>query len=580
MADVFISYKREDRRVAERLSIALEQLGFNVWWDFELLSGDQFRRAIEKVIDECSAVIVLWSVLARDSTFVVDEATYARDQNKLCPARIDDCRLPLGFGGDHVIDLRNWEGEMQQDGLQLLLRSLEAKTGKKARLGARPRDADDEKRFAEMEAFKASQVGASETSLRAFLRDYPNGAFSNFVRGQLAEVTARAPQVAVAAPVVVAPPPPPPPPVEAVRPPPYEPPRAPSPEPPPSSGPPWPLIAGGAIALCVVLAVVAWRPWEGGATVEEPSVTSAEEAPAAYGPLEEAGEAIDQAAPRDFDAELEAARRDEREQGNARASEQADDSAYRIAQSTNTVAAYDAYLRNYPSGRNASAARSARQRLTSAASAGGPVSLSSAYDLAQLHADVRRAAESARAAESRAYVAARRGREAVASAEDAATRARAGESGYSVYVPTNDNLRRRYEGGWANGSYSGYGVLVVGAGDTAGERYSGQFDASGRRGFGVTSYASREILDRYEGARTNGQRSAGVIYWKDGGRFAGDFRASLPSSGVFYYSSGQRYEGEMRDNARAGVGILWDPQGRVIQAGNWENDNLVTPLTR
>ncbi len=61
MADLFISYKREDRQFAERLSIALEQLGFDVWWDFDLMSGDRFRRVIEKVIDECSAAIVLWS---------------------------------------------------------------------------------------------------------------------------------------------------------------------------------------------------------------------------------------------------------------------------------------------------------------------------------------------------------------------------------------------------------------------------------------------------------------------------------------------------------------------------------------
>ena len=61
MADIFISYKREDRRVAERLSIALEQLGFDVWWDFEILSGDRFRRVVEKVIDECKVAIVLFN---------------------------------------------------------------------------------------------------------------------------------------------------------------------------------------------------------------------------------------------------------------------------------------------------------------------------------------------------------------------------------------------------------------------------------------------------------------------------------------------------------------------------------------
>src|SRR5690349_1485890 len=185
MADIFISYKREDRRVAERLSIALEQLGFDVWWDFELLSGDGYRKVIERVIDECGVTIVLWSELARESTFVVDEATYSREQSKLCPARIDDCRLPLGFGGDHVVDLRGWEGEMDHEGMQSLLRAVELKTGKKARLGARPRGEDEQARFAEMEAFKAAEAAANASALQSFLRDYPHGTFANFVRGQL-----------------------------------------------------------------------------------------------------------------------------------------------------------------------------------------------------------------------------------------------------------------------------------------------------------------------------------------------------------------------------------------------------------
>ncbi len=198
MADLFISYKREDRRVAERLSIALEQLGFDVWWDFELLSGEGYRNVIEKVIDECATTIVLWSELARNSTFVIDEATYSRDQNKLCPARIDDCRLPLGFGGDHVVDLRGWDGEMGNDGVQNLLRAVEAKTGKKARLGAKPRGENEEARFCEMEAFKAAEAAGNVSALRAFLADYPKGAFANFVRGQLETMGATVPAPATA----------------------------------------------------------------------------------------------------------------------------------------------------------------------------------------------------------------------------------------------------------------------------------------------------------------------------------------------------------------------------------------------
>jgi hypothetical protein len=291
MADIFISYKREDRRFAERLSIALEQLGFDVWWDFELLSGDRFRKVIEKVIDECTATIVLWSQLSRDSTFVVDEATYARDQNKLCPARIDNCRLPLGFGGDHVVSLSDWDGEMGHEGLQALLRALEAKTGKKARLGARPRDTDDQARFAEMEAFKAAQAVENLSALHAFLRDFPNGAFAKFVRSQVEGLEARAPKVAARAAAPDLTPPPEPrrsqpesEPRRGASPPPAPPPYT-APESWPAKGPPWAIIGiGGALAIAVIALVVTIRPWD---NAELPSMVTeevepAEAAPAAY----------------------------------------------------------------------------------------------------------------------------------------------------------------------------------------------------------------------------------------------------------------------------------------------------------
>lgn len=185
MADIFISYKREDKAVAERLERALEQLGFDVWWDFELLSGDRFRKVIEKVIDQCGAAVVLWSTLSRESEFVLDEATYAKEQNKLCPARLDDCRLPMGFGQAQVADLRGWQGEISNPGFDELVRSIEARTGKKARLGARARTEVGEAKLEELDAFKAAEIAGNATALKAFLQQFPNGLFGDFVRSQL-----------------------------------------------------------------------------------------------------------------------------------------------------------------------------------------------------------------------------------------------------------------------------------------------------------------------------------------------------------------------------------------------------------
>ena len=42
MADVFISYSREDQATARSFAEALQRAGFSVWWDQALRSGEAF----------------------------------------------------------------------------------------------------------------------------------------------------------------------------------------------------------------------------------------------------------------------------------------------------------------------------------------------------------------------------------------------------------------------------------------------------------------------------------------------------------------------------------------------------------
>jgi hypothetical protein len=47
--------------------------------------------------------------------------------------------------------------------------------------------------------------------------------------------------------------------------------------------------------------------------------------------------------------------------------------------------------------------------------------------------------------------------------------------------------------------------------------------------------------------------------------------------GVLTYSSGQRYEGDLAGGNRQGLGVVWAPDGSVIQAGRWVRGELVEP---
>jgi hypothetical protein len=110
MADVFLSYKKEERAKAELVVRALEVAEYSVWWDERLTPRGSWDAEIERQIKAAKVVLVLWSSLsAAENSFVRKEAGYALDHGKLIPARIDHCELPLRFRDIQTADLTGWD---------------------------------------------------------------------------------------------------------------------------------------------------------------------------------------------------------------------------------------------------------------------------------------------------------------------------------------------------------------------------------------------------------------------------------------------------------------------------------------
>jgi tetratricopeptide (TPR) repeat protein len=119
--DIFVSYAREDRPLAEQLADGLSASGLQVWWDRDLAAGAEFATVIEAKLLGAAIVIVLWSAHSVRSSFVRDESSRALKQGKLLPVRIDDIELPLGFGQLHTLDLLDWDGDASDEQFQKLL---------------------------------------------------------------------------------------------------------------------------------------------------------------------------------------------------------------------------------------------------------------------------------------------------------------------------------------------------------------------------------------------------------------------------------------------------------------------------
>ena len=58
MADIFVSYSRQDKARVAPLVAALEAEGWSVWWDPEIAPGQDFDRQITKELDRLQALRV------------------------------------------------------------------------------------------------------------------------------------------------------------------------------------------------------------------------------------------------------------------------------------------------------------------------------------------------------------------------------------------------------------------------------------------------------------------------------------------------------------------------------------------
>jgi TolB-like protein len=112
MADIFLSYNREDHETARRFADAFAAEGLDVWWDVALRSGEAYDEVTENALKTAKAVVVVWSPRSVVSRWVRAEATLADRNKTLIPVMIEPCERPIMFELTQTADLCHWGGEL------------------------------------------------------------------------------------------------------------------------------------------------------------------------------------------------------------------------------------------------------------------------------------------------------------------------------------------------------------------------------------------------------------------------------------------------------------------------------------
>jgi adenylate cyclase len=137
LADIFVSYSRQDKPRVAPLVAALEAEGWSVWWDPAITPGEEFDGLISRELDGARALVVVWTPTSIESRWVRGEAREGADRGVLVPVRFEGARLPIDFRALHTTDLDDWNGDASSAVFSDLRKALSAKLGAPAKPAAR-----------------------------------------------------------------------------------------------------------------------------------------------------------------------------------------------------------------------------------------------------------------------------------------------------------------------------------------------------------------------------------------------------------------------------------------------------------
>lgn len=198
--DVFISYKREERPLADQVTKLLTQAGYVVGSDANLPRNVHFGDAIEEMIRAARLTIVLWTQASVQSPWVKMEAQLALslDQNehlsnKFIGVMVEAAELPFYLAPMQMLNLQ--DGGLDKSGLQRLLEEVERAIAPTHGVSSDAATLKTKAFEGELQSFVNAQTIDTKAAYNGYLEHYPEGQFTELARKRIASIDKVVPHI-------------------------------------------------------------------------------------------------------------------------------------------------------------------------------------------------------------------------------------------------------------------------------------------------------------------------------------------------------------------------------------------------
>jgi iron-sulfur cluster assembly protein len=140
---VFISYSRKDKNFALILRDKLKSRGVSVWGDWYIPKGQNYSRAIDKALSDCTHLILVLSPASVASDEVQSEWITAFNKKKIIlPILYQSCEIPYRLNPVEYIDFTSYSPN-DEEAIGQILSALGMKEGTHIKSMAQPEQSSE-----------------------------------------------------------------------------------------------------------------------------------------------------------------------------------------------------------------------------------------------------------------------------------------------------------------------------------------------------------------------------------------------------------------------------------------------------